>query len=86
MYKRQVLGAHLAERGVGEVRNVLLRGGTVVEHLLGVCYVYLLCKLLDCGLLGRGETFEFEFLNGDVFFLLKHGGLGLINTQLGGDG
>ena len=83
----EVLGADLAERGVGEIGNVLLRGGAVVEHLLGVRDVYLLCKLLDRGLLGRGETLELELLNGHVLLLL-HDGRGRLLRHLhrGGGG
>ena len=40
-----VLGADLAERGAGEIGDVLLRGGAVVEYLLAVGDVYLLGKL-----------------------------------------
>ena len=82
----EVLGADLAERGVGEVRNVLLSSGAVVEDLLGVRDVYLLCEFLHRGLLCGGEAFKFELFNGDFLFLLQHRGGRLLRQLHGGGG
>lgn len=66
--------------------DVLLSSGAVVEDLLGVRDVYLLCKLLDRGLLGRGETLELELLNGHVLLLLHDGAAGSPHLHRGGGG
>ena len=68
-YLAHVLGAHLAERGAGEVGDVLLRGGAVVEYLLAVRHVYLLGELRDGGLLGAREALELELLGRDLLLL-----------------
>ena len=80
-----VLGAHLAQRGTGEIGDVLLRGGAVVEYLLAVRDVYLPGKVAHCGLLGGGEPLKLQLLRRD---LLLSGGYrlsrGLLNRQIGG--
>ena len=81
-----VLRAHLAEGGAGEVGDVLLRGGAVVEYLLAVGDVYLLGELRDGGLLGAREALELELLGRDLLLLWRYGlGGGLFNNRgLGG--
>ena len=70
-----VLRAHLAERGAGEIGNVLLRGGAVGKNKIRIGHVDLLGKLAHGGLLLGGET-----VNVELFRL--NGGLFLFNNEL----
>ncbi len=49
----QILCAHLIERLVGKIGDVLLRGRAVIHHLGGIADVDLLGKAAHCGLLLR---------------------------------
>ena len=51
----EIAGLDLGQRGVGEVRDVLLRGRAVLEHLLRVFQIDLLREAQHGLLLGRGE-------------------------------
>ena len=50
-----VLRAYLAERGAGEIGNVLLRGGAVGKNKIGIGHVDLLGKLAHGGAAPRGR-------------------------------
>ena len=70
-----VLRADLAERGAGEIGNVLLRGGAVGENKICIGHVDLLGKLAHGGLLLGGETVNVELFRLD-------GGLFLFDNEL----
>ena len=79
----EILGADAVERGVGEFRDVPLRIGAVVHHLLRVENVDLLGKFADSGLLGRGERRNVELLGGSCRLLLFYG-RGFLNGRFRG--
>ena len=71
-----VLGAHFAQGGVRKIGDVLLRGGAVVQYLLGVGDVDLLGKLAHGGLLGGGEAVDIQLFRGGLgLFLRRERGL-----------
>ena len=76
-YFAHVLGAYLAQRSAGEVGDVLLRGGAVVEYLLAVRHIYLSCKLAHGSLLTGGEAVKLQLFRRDLLLLCGGYGLGL---------
>ena len=76
----QVLGAHVLQRSVGELGDVLLRGRAVGEHQVGVAHVDLLGEVVDHLLLRLGEVLHLQRVL--VHLLL---GLGFrLSQRLGG--
>ena len=52
----QILGGHLGERSFGEIADLLLAGGAVLQHLLAVGNIDLFSKLIHHGLFFRGQV------------------------------
>ena len=80
----QVLGGHLGKSCFGEVTDLLLAGGAVLQHLLAVGDVDLLRELIHHGLLLWGQVHLCLRGRGSGgLFLLRHSGGGGVQRQGG---
>ena len=80
----QILGGHLGQSSLGEIADLLLAGGAILQHLLAVGDIDLLGKLIHHGLLLGGQVYL--CLRGGScggFFLLRHSGGGGVQRQGG---